>query len=414
MVMPYQSEVWLCFQLGARRHYADPRALYHAGKLGYLITDAWVPPTKIPSFYLPSIIRLRQRYHEDLRDAPVRAFTGSLINFELLNSLKKISGWERTIRRNIWFQKKSIEFLNSLERQFSYKSPPTVMAYSYAALDIFSYAKSKGWNTVLSQIDPGSVEEDIVSAEHQRYPEYSSNWYPAPSEYWKNWEKECLLADRIIVSSSWSSQALQKLSVPEGKIDVIPLAYEPSLEAKDFVRSYPQAFSNTRPLRTLFLGQVILRKGLVALLEAIDLLRDQPVEFWMVGASSLDKAKQTATGQNVKWFGSVPRNATTIFYQEADVFLFPTLSDGFGITQLEAQAWKLPIISSRFCGEVVQDKKNGLILPTVTGEAIASALQFCLNHPQDLEAFSKQSIQPSDFDLARLKDTLLRVPYDPV
>ena len=34
---------WLCCQLGAREHYAIPRALFRSGMLGYLVTDAWVP-----------------------------------------------------------------------------------------------------------------------------------------------------------------------------------------------------------------------------------------------------------------------------------------------------------------------------------------------------------------------------------
>ena len=63
----------------------------------------------------------------------------------------------------------------------------------------------------------------------------------------------------------------------------------------------------------------------------------------------------------VHWHG--PRGETAArFYREADVFLFPTLSDGFGLTQLEAQAWRLPVIASRFCGDVVQDGVNGLLL----------------------------------------------------
>ena len=54
------------------------------------------------------------------------------------------------------------------------------------------------------------------------------------------------------------------------------------------------------------------------------------------------------------------------FYKEADVFILPTLSDGFGLTQLEAQSWKLPVIASRHCGEVVRDGENGVVLEEVS------------------------------------------------
>ena len=38
---------WLCCQLGAREHYAIPRALFRIGMLGCLVTDAWVPPSSV-------------------------------------------------------------------------------------------------------------------------------------------------------------------------------------------------------------------------------------------------------------------------------------------------------------------------------------------------------------------------------
>jgi glycosyltransferase involved in cell wall biosynthesis len=55
---------------------------------------------------------------------------------------------------------------------------------------------------------------------------------------------------------------------------------------------------------------------------------------------------------------AVTHCGTDAFYERADLFLFPTLSDGFGLTNLEAQAWSLPIVASRFCGEVVRDGVN--------------------------------------------------------
>ncbi|MGL6338499.1 MAG: glycosyltransferase, partial [Waterburya sp.] len=101
------------------------------------------------------------------------------------------------------------------------------------------------------------------------------------------------------------------------------------------------------------------------------------------------------------------RSQTSYYYQQADVFLFPTLSDGFGITQLEAQTWQLPLITSKFCGAVVKDKINGLILPEVTGKAIANTLNFCFYNPQQLAAFAQASHQiVSDYQLSQLADNL--------
>jgi len=100
--------------------------------------------------------------------------------------------------------------------------------------------------------------------------------------------------------------------------------------------------------------------------------------------------------------GNAPRNDVARFYREADVFLFPTHSDGFGLTQLEAQSWKLPVITSRNCGEVITDGHNGLLLGEVSGEAIAQVLSECLKHPARLAQLSKNAIEATQFGLEPL------------
>ncbi len=404
--MSEENSSWICCQLGAREHYAIPRALHQAGQLTNLITDAWVPPdsrlNRLPKALLNN---LRERFHTDLAETSVLSFTGSLIRFEIAHRIKKTSGWQRMIARNHWFQKRALQSLKAITPI----NRPILFAYSYAALELFSYAKSQGWYTILGQIDPGIVEEQLVFEEYSRYPDYQSSWQPAPSQYWNNWREECLLADRIVVNSLWSNQALQQAGIPQHKIDIIPLAYQPPTAAHSFVRTYPETFSVERPLRVLFLGQVILRKGIAALLEAAEILRGQPIEFWIVGSQGIPIPQYSHP--QIQWVGAVSRSATADYYRMADVFLFPTLSDGFGITQLEAQAWKLPIVSSKFCGEVVKDNANGLILQEVTGSAIAEKLRFCLNNPRQLESFALKSTNTSCFNLSQLKYSLQVLRY---
>jgi glycosyltransferase involved in cell wall biosynthesis len=393
------SSTWICCQLGAREHYAIPRALHQNQQLTQLITDAWVPP-RSPLNHLPqSMLRpLRDRHHPDLSSAPVQAFTPSLLQFEATHKLKKTADWERMIARNRWFQARTIQHLETAP---CIPDHSTLFAYSYAALELLKYAKSKGWRTVLGQIDPGIVEEKIVIAEHAKYPDLAPHWQPVPPHYWNDWQQECELADRILVNSEWSQQALQQAGVPAHKITVIPLAYNPPPAAQHFHRIYPAQFTPHRPLRVLFLGQVILRKGIAALLEAAALLQDQPIEFWIVGSVGIDRSHSPA---NIRWFESVPRSETDRYYQQADVFLFPTLSDGFGLTQLEAQAWQLPIVASQHCGKVVMDQINGRLLPQVSGSSIAAILQKFIHDPKLLDRLSQKATP--EFNLSSLSQQL--------
>jgi glycosyltransferase involved in cell wall biosynthesis len=104
----------------------------------------------------------------------------------------------------------------------------------------------------------------------------------------------------------------------------------------------------------------------------------------------------------VRWFGVAPRAQVESYYRDADVFILPTLSDGFGLTQLEAQAWKLPVIASRYCGEVVRDGVNGVVLEEVSGVAIAEVIRGLLRSPDRLSVMSDGSGIEERFSLGML------------
>ena len=372
---------WICCQLGAREHYAVPRALFRQEALRLLITDAWVQPR--------SVIRalgsgLRERFHPELASASTKAWNTGLIAFEAAARIRKLSEWQRVISRNRWFQRRACAYLGrkaETPKSETLKTELIIFAYSYAARDIFRFAKQRGWKTALGQIDPGPVEEKTVADEAARVPELAGDWRPAPPEYWDNWQEECSLADHIIVNSKWSRSCLLKAGVNGEKVSVIPLAYEPITNTQ-ITRAYPARFTRDRPLRVLFLGQVNLRKGVAHLFNAIRSFKDEPIEFWFVGPMQVFIPSELQNNPRVRWFDVVSRGEVDSFYRKADLLILPTLSDGFGLTQLEAQAWSLPIVASRFCGEVVRDGQNGLLLENLTGETIREVLRQCVANPE--------------------------------
>jgi glycosyltransferase involved in cell wall biosynthesis len=400
---------WFCCQLGAREHYAIPRALFRLEMLECLLTDAWVPPSSFLAKVCGRKLNLRDRFHDELRDARVKAFNSSLMLFEMLARARGFSGWTKILARNRWFQRKVTAFLRSQLSTSDFQ--PILLSYSYTALKPFRYAKSHGWKTVLVQIDPGPEEERIVAEEVARVPALGHGWQPAPAEYWAFWRDECKLADRIVVNSGWSREGLIRRGVPTEKVSVIPLAYEAKASQDDGrtrlrSREYPNHFSQERPLRVLFLGLVNLRKGVARLLEAARILRNDPVEFWMVGPLEIANVSAISDAGLVKCFGPVTRKRAAEFYRDADVLILPTLSDGFAITQLEAQAHSLPVIASRFCGNVVEDGLNGIILGEPTAECIAATVHECIAHPKRLRGFAAASHIRNDFTIAALAHRL--------
>jgi glycosyltransferase involved in cell wall biosynthesis len=399
---------WICCQLGAREHYAIPRALSRVDMLGSLVTDAWVPPSSLFAKICGHTSNLGERFHNELHNEPVTAFNSALILFEMIARARGLSGWPGIIARNRWFQRKVVCFLRY--QRSTLNSQPILLSYSYTASEPFRYAKANGWKTVLVQIDPGPEEERIVAEEAARVPQLAADWQAAPPEYWAFWREECKLADRILVNSEWSRDGLVRGGVPAEKLSVIPLAYETEVKSqKSEVRSprpYPTRFTDERPMRVLFLGLINLRKGVARLLEAARILRGEPVEFWMVGPVEIANASTSGDRGRVRWFGPATREKAADYYRNADVFILPTLSDGFALTQLEAQAHGLPVIASKNCGKVVENGVNGIILDEPSAACIAAAIRDCVANPDRLQKLAEASVLDNNFTLCSLAQRL--------
>jgi glycosyltransferase involved in cell wall biosynthesis len=122
----------------------------------------------------------------------------------------------------------------------------------------------------------------------------------------------------------------------------------------------------------------------------------------LAGDIQLEIPPDLVEDPRVKWVGSVPRGQTDQLYREADLFVFPTFSDGFGLTQLEAQAWRLPIVTTKFCGEVVEDEQNGWCLPVVTPDTLAHAIRQACRNPRRLQEMSAHAAPAESFGLDRV------------
>lgn len=380
---------WIFCQVGAREHYVLPAQFHREQRLARLYTDIWAPPAS-PLRKLP-LKGLADRYNPALADAPVTGFSMGALAFEAARRLRRGEDidWPLIMAYNAWFERRVAADLPRHVRPGM-----TVFSYSYAARGIFRAARKLGARTVLGQIDPAITEDRIVNEACARRASLQPRSNPPPPRYWELWREECDLASQIVVNSEWSRTGLIEAGVAAEKISVIPLAYDSALTAR--TPRPPQRFDATRPLRVLFLGALIVRKGIAELLEAAALLAGQPVEFLMVGNLGVTPPPETMSNPAIRWIGHVGRGEVGRWYNQADVFILPSLSDGFGLTMIEAQSHGLPVIASRHCGDVVQDGVNGLLLPQVSGEAIAAAVRTLLDAPDRLAAMSSQALHTAD------------------
>jgi glycosyltransferase involved in cell wall biosynthesis len=285
-----------------------------------------------------------------------------------------------------------------------------------------------------------------------------------PEEYFQRREAEWKLADRVVVNSRWSFDALVAQGVPPEKLVVIPLCYEekteilkaeilksesgereaesgnrkaengrqfrhltPALSPVEAERECPEEignrkadfsvsafqFSASSPLKVLFLGQVILRKGVQYLVEAAKLLRDERVHFDVVGPVGISVDAMKSAPPNVTFHGRVNRDEAADWYERADVFVLPTISDGFALTQIEAMTHGLPVIATPNCGEVVTDGADGFIVPARDAGALAKAIRRYIAEPELLGRHGVAALNKSkQFTLDKLAGRLIALEDD--
>lgn len=146
----------------------------------------------------------------------------------------------------------------------------------------------------------------------------------------------------------------------------------------------------------IFVGQMIYRKGIDVLLEAIN-YTSKDIKFYIVGG----KPKQEYINYinehqltNVYFFDFMNKELLFKYYQISDLFVLPTREDIWGLVINEAMANGLPIITTDKCvagKELVNN--NGYIIPVDNSSEIAQKINGLFNDSLKIENYSNQSIQ---------------------
>jgi glycosyltransferase involved in cell wall biosynthesis len=155
---------------------------------------------------------------------------------------------------------------------------------------------------------------------------------------------------------------------------------------------------------------VNLSKGIQYLIQSACLLEGSAVEFKVVGSVQITDQAVVAAPSNVTFEGRVPRDDTATYYRWADIFILPTLSDGFAITQLEAMAYGLPVIVTPNCGRVVTDGQDGFLVPPRDPEAIAEIISRLIENRDRIRLMSKRALKTvQQFSIDRVANELISI-----
>lgn len=165
--------------------------------------------------------------------------------------------------------------------------------------------------------------------------------------------------------------------------------------------------SDSRRFRLLYAGRLIGMKGLLPLFGAMRSLvrQGRPVELWLAGDGPLRglleaRGKRWGISDHLRFLGMLPREELMRLYEEADLFVFPSLHDSSGNVVLESLSRGLPVVCLDLGGPKHYVNQDCAVVVTTGNSALqevelklASEVAKIMDAPRRLEAMKVAAVR---------------------
>lgn len=247
--------------------------------------------------------------------------------------------------------------------------------------------------------------------------------YIHESEYWLTYE-----AWRVIVCSDFmKGQVVKSFNIPENKVDVVFNGVNAGKFQFDWTEkeraTWRAQLALPKEKIVMYVGRFVREKGIHVLLNAAGMvLANEPdTKFVIVGGGNRERLERF-----VRWYGLQDKVLFTGFmanrslhqmYRCADVAVFPSLYEPFGIVALEGMAAGCAVVASDAGGlrEVVLHDETGTLAFSGDAASLAWAILRVLSDPKRAEKLKTAATErlDTDFDWSGIADQTIEV-YDRV
>jgi glycosyltransferase involved in cell wall biosynthesis len=202
-------------------------------------------------------------------------------------------------------------------------------------------------------------------------------------------EREYALCDQILLLSSFALDSFVRHGVPRSKLSLFPLgvdteSFRPTEAA---LNARLTRILSGEPLCITFTGTLNYRKGLFDLDRMVRELDPKRFQFEIIGSVPPEGKDIVAKlPANVVMVPRQPQSKLPEWYNRGDVFLFPTLEDGFAVVLAQAYANALPIITTNNCAgpDMIRHGESGWVLPIRRPDLFIEQLLWCDTHRDKL------------------------------
>jgi glycosyltransferase involved in cell wall biosynthesis len=200
--------------------------------------------------------------------------------------------------------------------------------------------------------------------------------------------QEIQRADVVLCASTYVRDSMLQNGVPESKLAVNPFGVD--------LRVFAPRERLPETPRFLFVGGLTLRKGLQYLVPAFERLRAEYPRAELILCGQLCPDFEPWYEKWRPWFThhpSLPHAELALLMRSCTAFVFPSVEEGFARVIAEAMGAGLPVVATHNSGAttVVEDGKQGLIVPTGSAEPVYLAMRRLIEQPPFCEALGRQA-----------------------
>lgn len=364
--MKKNPQVLVC-QHGARHRYAIPRMLEEAGMLAKLYTDSSSASLMgHVSSVLGSAAPVSMRNLTGRRINGVPA--GKVFSTDkqyVREAFQKITG---SLPMGIYLYRQRHQILSAEMISRGLCGAEIVYSMYHENLDFIRWARRQGARSVVDVfINPETT--GIMQSEAKHFPCWGHYTDQGEVDFENQlWRETAELADVLLCPSEWVAEGVRRFSPDaESKIRIVP--YGCSIDYQGRVNKPVKG-------RVLFAGGDALRKGLHYLGEASSMLKNRIPELDVRIAGSLpESVVQHPVCSDLNFLGKLSSDQMKEEYLHADVFVLPSLSEGFAGVVAEAIGAGCPVIVSKEAGSPIVHEREGLIAPSRDVKSFADAIE---------------------------------------
>lgn len=270
-----------------------------------------------------------------------------------------------------------------------------VYAYEDGALESFLSAKNKNISCFYDlPIGYWRSMHELLREEKDKNPDWAITLggFGDSDKKLNRKDEELALADAIFVASSFTKKTLELFPGNLAPIHVIPYGFP----TPNFERKYSNNKKNK--LKVLYVGGLSQRKGISYLFEAVKGLEDF-IELTVVGKGNIDACSPLANELNKhNYIPSLAHPQILELMAQNDIFVFPSLFEGFGLVITEAMSQGTPVITTdRTCGpDIITDEKDGWLIPSGQSFAIKERLEMILQDRALCEEVGRNAMRKAE------------------